>query len=205
MLELVAIAEEDGWAFVRTEDGLFTIRPPYQAWNKTKTSESIMEQGIFHHGFAHAKMDFQDFPALIKHLKQVQADAWNNQESGAFTGREIEDLVHELPAEKLAEFLDRVEEELIPTAQWEAAKKLLTTFVGVKTVRMDDDLNNRVRSLLKQCQEQTKSVQNTFSLEDSCERFKQRFHRLSAVVNVPEFMKYANNRASYGNLFIHQH
>lgn len=160
MLELVAIAEEDGWAFVRTVDGLVVVRPPYQSWSKAKATKGMVEQGVCQHGFEHAEVDFPDWGALILHLKQAQTAAWKKRGNETSSGREIEKLVHEMPAERLAKFLDRVETELFPQAQWSAAQNLLTTLLSVLTVRQDDNLNQRTVSLLMQCQAKIKSVQD---------------------------------------------
>ncbi|MEO5349661.1 MAG: hypothetical protein H7836_08455 [Magnetococcus sp. YQC-3] len=158
MLELVAMAAEDGWAFVRTQDGLCVARPPYQGWSKEMATEEMLEQAICQHGFREAGGQFPDWSALIRHLKEAQVATWQATGDDPFTGQEIEELVHELSAEELErEFLDRVEQELLPAARWEAAERLLTKLLGMRVVRQSDPLNDRTCALLRQCQERKKN------------------------------------------------
>lgn len=201
MLVVVAIAEDDGWAFVRTGDEWFVCRPPYREWSKTKVTADRVELGIAHHGFVHADMHFQDWNELIRHLKQVQVAAWKKRGGETFSGQEIGGLVHHMPAERLAEFLDRVEEDLFPYARWAAAQNLLTTLLKVETVRQNKDLHGRTVSLLEQCLEKLKSVQDVANLIDSNAAFKQRFSRVSGTVDSQEVRNYAKARARTGHIF----
>ena len=107
ILNLIAIAKEDGWAFVRTGNGLIVIRPPYHASDKIEATEEMVEQGISHHGFAHAEKTFPDWRTLIHYVKQCQAETWKKQEESSSDGKRIERLFHEMPVERLTEFLDR--------------------------------------------------------------------------------------------------
>ncbi|MBF0138492.1 MAG: hypothetical protein HQL65_19860 [Magnetococcales bacterium] len=159
MIELVAIHEEDGSAFVRTEDGLIVIRPPYHAWSRYNATESMVEQGIVQHGFTQAEGNFSDWQALIQHLKHVQIAAHKNRETTTINERDIENLIYEMPADHLALFLDRVEKELLPKAQWAAAEKLLTKMLGIPTLQQSKELNNRTLLLLERSQEIRKKIQ----------------------------------------------
>ncbi len=195
MPELVAIAEEDGWAFVRSGGEWVVVRPPYQGWSKVKATESMVEQAICQHGFKSASGHFSDWDALIKHLKQEQLAAWKRRGETAFVGQEIEELIHELTAEELKEeFLDRVETELLPDGQWGAAERLLTALLGVRVVRQSDDLNARTVSLLGQCQEKKKN------LFDAASRTKSFGRSLMFPHISPVLRPYANERARIGSL-----
>ena len=160
MLELVAMAEEDGWAFVRTGEELVVVQPPYQVWNWAKATESQLEQAICRHGFRQAGESFPDWRQLIQHLKQRQVAAWQERGGTGLTEREMEEMVQELSSDRLAEFLDHVETELLPRQQWAAAEKLLRVLLGVRTVLDSDFLRHRTLSLWDRCQEKRKSVMN---------------------------------------------
>ena len=192
MLQLLAIAEEDGWAYVRTGDELVVTRPPYQGWCKVKATESILEQAICRHGFRQTEGQFSDWRALIHYLKQAQLAAWKAQETSAFTGQEIKELIHELSAEELeAEFLDRVEKELFPQDQWNVAARLLTDLLGVRVVRESNTLNQRTVTLLKHCQKKLAA-----RASDPAEELARQFPNLKLP-----FVQFARNRAADGSPF----
>jgi hypothetical protein len=60
-------------------------------------------------------------------------------------------LIHFAPPDILANYLDRIERELIPGREWEAAQELLTVLLGVEAVRSEVTLYERTRRLLESC------------------------------------------------------
>lgn len=197
MPDLVAIAPGSDWAFIRVNNKLVVIRPPYRSWSQMDATESMVEEAITRHGFVHSEQNFQDLKALIDHLKQGQAAIWKERHQEGFTGVEIERLVHQLPAERLVRFLDKAENDFIPKKKWDAAEELLAALLDVKVVRQDDVLNRRILTLLRSCIQARnmaeKHAQDALNSDENPEYYNQHFPN---IPNPEKFRKFVEKRSS---------
>ncbi len=46
MFRLLAVASEDGWAFVRYGDELLLVKPPYSQWALSRAEEVDLERSL---------------------------------------------------------------------------------------------------------------------------------------------------------------
>lgn len=151
MIELLAIAPDDGWAFVRRGRQIQVVRPPYQRWNLAIVPESTLEAAIQHHGFAAEEKTFPDWRSLIVHLKDQIVQTRQAQGRGAPDSEAIRNLVHRAPPKILGSYLDRIESELLPNRELEAALDILTRLLEVEAVKTNQDLYRRALHLLSRC------------------------------------------------------
>ena len=148
MLELLAIASEDGWAFVRTEGDIVLARPPYSASNSSSVSEASVEKAVVHHGFSASEREFPNWRELIEFLNQQV------RETRDARGEEIQreglgaQMMEFASRGILENFLGRIETELLPSASWEPAERLLIDMLKVSRVRQDEQLHSRATNLL---------------------------------------------------------
>jgi hypothetical protein len=72
MLELLAYAPEDGWAFVKTPEGIVLQRPPYRSTTmRRQLDDSAVKHAVCHEGFTEPPQDrMQDWAGLIQFLHQ---------------------------------------------------------------------------------------------------------------------------------------
>lgn len=153
MFKLVAAAPEDGWAFVERDKQLVIIRPPYLKSTLASVPEGAVERAIKHHGFIEQEQSFADWESLISHLREQYLAIRREQGSKVPSLEEIRSLLHLAPDYLLAQFLDRVELELLPQKEYEPAIKLLTYLLGVDAVKKDSDLYHRTVQFLRKAQE----------------------------------------------------
>ncbi len=152
MLDLLAVAYEDGYAFVRDRNSIYAIRPPYISRNKRPVSMSIVERAIAAHGFSPEDMRFNDWAALIDHLKTrfIEKRAESGQDKP--DARQIKRLVQRAPQRIVLQYLENIESELIPNREWRAAIGLLTNLLRNKIVQENMEFLNRCADLLERCQ-----------------------------------------------------
>jgi hypothetical protein len=149
MLKLVASAPGDGWAFVQRGEETLLVRPPYQQWALTSVSEGAVETAVQHHGFVLEEKSFSDWGSLIAHLKE-QYLAWRHERGVAIPDvEEVRSLIHLAPTYILENYMNRIEDELLPQGEWQAAMKLLAYLLGVEAVKSDSDLYERALGLLQ--------------------------------------------------------
>ena len=149
MIELLALAPEDGWAYVRTEKGIRLLRPPYINGTSSFVEEHTVEKAVCTHGFTAMTEHFADWGRLIDFLNQRvvesrQAHGQTIPEPGAMG----QDMLKMAPPDVLITFLDRVERELLPQHQWSHAESLLLAMIRLPTVRQDAELHERATTLL---------------------------------------------------------
>jgi hypothetical protein len=164
MLKLLASAPGDGWAFIKKDQRVVVIRPPYQQWTLTAVPEGTVEKALQHHGFVAQDRTFADWDSLIAHLREQFLAVRRDQGLKVPDTEELRSILHLAPAYLLAAFLDRVEMELLPQREWESAMELLTYLLGVEAVKTDSDLYNRTVQLLHESQ-RAKNIEELWRLK----------------------------------------
>jgi|GEM_PF-2501050 len=153
MLELLAIAPEDGWALVRSGGrGVRLVRPPYTKNSAAFVSEDSVSVAVSKHGFLvpgpeHSR--FSNWRELVAYLDGGIGAARGTQVSGGLPDDAGEQLLEFAPPDVLREFLRRVEEELIPEGRWDHAENLLLKMLVLDSVCGDPGLRDKAVKLLK--------------------------------------------------------
>jgi hypothetical protein len=161
VIHLVAVAYDDGYAFVREGDALYSVRPPFSA--KRLASESSAERAITGFGFERAEGPFKDWTSLIDHLKGELIR--RREEAGAHPDtKRIRQLVERAPKRIVETFLEKIEHELIPNKEWKAVMSLLTSLLRNKAVECDASLLRRCADLQSRSLEEQNS--RTVGLEE---------------------------------------
>ncbi|MBN2207944.1 MAG: hypothetical protein JW759_01420 [Candidatus Coatesbacteria bacterium] len=148
MLELLAIAAEDGWAYVRNETGIYLVRPPYAKSTRQFTDMHTVDKAVVGYGFTGMRKEFPGWEELIAFLRE-QIDA-----SLKARGMELarsglgEEMLRLAPPDVLARFLDRVENELLPQHEWDHAENLLLAVLKLPVIGADAELYRRTIDLL---------------------------------------------------------
>ena len=128
MIELLAVAHADGWALIRIDGATFVVRPPYRDWAKIRVSEHTVEIAVVSYGFVREEGEFHDYVSLFRHLWTLRAAAHKGPEPDS---KRIRDILRMVPPEIAERHLTRIEEELLPAgdrnAAWEALSRLLTS------------------------------------------------------------------------------
>jgi len=203
MLELLAVAPEDGWAFVRVKGTTCLVRPPYAKSNVIQADDAAVETALFKHGFVSpsGKRTFVDWAALVAFLNQqvLQSRADAGQplpELGA--GKE---LLMIAPREVLDSFLDRVENELLPEHQLDHASNLLTAMLRAPAARTNTQICDRVSVLLGKVQE-SRAAAETFRWEVArISNFDSVFPTIARLHGRERVMGLAEEVASRGQVF----
>lgn len=148
MLELLALAPEDGWAFVRTGESIWLVRPPYSRSDYCPVSEHALEKGVTRHGFSACERGFADWRELVDFLnEEVRKSREARGEQIVREGLGAQ-MMQFAPVDVLDRFLGRVETELLPSGSWEPAERLLIDMLRLPQVHQNPRLLARVSDLL---------------------------------------------------------
>jgi hypothetical protein len=155
MLEVLALAREDGWAFVRDGARIVALRPPYDRATPREVSDAVVARAVGDHGFTPSGEKFVDWPAVIEYLRHQMIKAREEE------GRKLPPegvgraLLRHAPADEVSEMLEQVEAELLPAKELSAAERMLMAVLEVSPhVRRDDTLYRRALKLLGRVREE---------------------------------------------------
>jgi hypothetical protein len=146
MIELVALAPEDGWAYIRRDGAYSLVRPPYRNTHLVPIDKSAVASAVTKHGFVAADETFADMPALVEHMRSHLREAHPDLPSA----EELQ-MRHwkAAGADALEHALARVEDEFLPGGKYDHAMRLVTAMMQHSPVlREDGDLMRRGASLL---------------------------------------------------------
>ncbi|SPF39518.1 hypothetical protein SBA4_2350005 [Candidatus Sulfopaludibacter sp. SbA4] len=151
MLELLAIAREDGWAFIKKDGQLILLKPPYRDSNLVRVCEDIIEKAVSLHGFEPIHESYPGWGPLVDFLRAELAKV-RQSKLGILDDAELKfELLRDAPREILEYYLHRTESELIPNGEWNAALDVLTLLMRVDIVRQDANLCQHAIALLQKC------------------------------------------------------
>jgi hypothetical protein len=162
MLEILALAREDGWAFVRDGRRIRLLRPPYTGSSSADVSEATVATATARHGFVAPGPDrqrFADWPALVGFLKSEVVAARKARGLAAPADEVGEQLLEYAPEATFRSFLDRIDRELLPAKAWDHAEKLLLRMLALPAFRENDDLCARAVALLERTSQGRKQAQ----------------------------------------------
>ena len=132
MIQLLAIAPEDGWAFVRSEGRILLLRPPYGKRRRPSVEEGTVARAVAMEGFEAADQVFPDWIALFAFLEE-RFLAGRKPLPAALAPESVERILRHAPGSALEKILNRIEHEFLPGRHWDAASELLARFLAVET------------------------------------------------------------------------
>lgn len=151
MLRLRAAAWDDGYAIVQDGEDLAMIRPPYRRENKHRVTPKDIERAVSNYGFSVADETFDDWAALIGHLRQRFIEF--RQKEGAPDSARIMRLAERAPRDIVVSYLDKVEQQMLPSHEFHAAVLLLTHLLRNQIVKNDGGMLKRVNELLQRAEQ----------------------------------------------------
>lgn len=168
MIRLLAMAPEDGWAFVRSANRTLLLRPPYGKRRHPAVEESAVARAVAVEGFEAADKAFPDWLALFAFLEE-RFLAGRKALPVALAPEAVERILRHAPCSVLKNILDRIEHELLPGRQWDAAGELLARFLAVDSPATAG-LRSRAAELLVRCQQaRSAAAQRWQRLADSAQ------------------------------------
>lgn len=161
MLELLAFAPEDGWAYIVNDAEVRLIRPPFTRNSTSVVQKESVATAVTRHGFVlppEGHETFPNWPALLDFLS-TQLVVARLAKGSVVDDDAGEDLLAFAPADTLRGFLDRIGTELIPNCEWDHAEKLLLKMLAMPSFVTLTDLYKRAVDLLGQISKGRKKKQ----------------------------------------------
>lgn len=150
MIKLIAVNYSDAYALVEIEGSKYAVRPPFKTKGRSISSEDVVK-AISLYGFLPEQKDFESWSDLLRYLS---SEAIEHRKALGFESPKSENIrkiVEKAPLEQVKKFLLRIEEELIPNSEINAAQHLLTSLIRNSLVRNNDEVFKKCAYLLEEC------------------------------------------------------
>lgn len=205
MIELLAFAPEDGWAYIQTDAKVRLVRPPFTRESISVVQKESVVTALTRYGFVLPPEGYQDFPnwsALFDFLRAQLVQALKAKGEWVADDSPGEDLLAFAPPDKLREFLARTEAELIPNEKWDHAENLLLKMLALPSFPQQVDLYERAVGLLgRVSQGRAKKQKELFTLAQEDVDFPKTFPRAAEHYGQQEVVKLAEEIACRGTIF----
>jgi len=149
---IVCQAYKDGWAYAKTlaDNKTWVIKPPYKLESFVTINETSVASAVCKHGFSCADLPekpFSNLAELIQFLEKKYVEEHRQHHTATEDSAAIKQLIHFAPKEIIIQYLDAVENELIPNQEINAAKKLLADLLTTQIIKNDPTLQERIKIL----------------------------------------------------------
>jgi len=153
MLTIVAAALSDGWAFVSDGGGIRLVRPPYTLSSTASAPETAVQKAVAQYGFEAGGQSFGTWNELISFLRDRMVQAY--RELGLPVPRQGVggEVVRHLPLRLLNKYLDRIQSDLLPRGEFDAAEAVLADVLRNQAVRESAAALGRALDLMLEARE----------------------------------------------------
>jgi len=134
-IKVVAIAPDDGWAFIVKGDSVFLLRPPYLSSNIIEVSEEAVERAISSLGFDRCEVTFSSIVEVVRYLKEEYIKSMKDRGIKIPSSEKLKDIMKYATDNILLEYLDKAKNELIPRGKLDAAASLAFDLIELEKVK----------------------------------------------------------------------
>ena len=178
-IEVIAIAPNDGWAFIKKEDSkIFLLRPPYTSSDQIKASEKDLENAIHLHGFEECDHSFSNIKEVIRFLKDKYVEAMKNLGIELPSLDDLKELLKYASDDILLEFLEKAERDLIPRGKLDVAISIALDIMKLEKARVNRKICNMAVAIIEECNQKKREkeeLSETLVEESQRETWEDRF------------------------------
>jgi hypothetical protein len=163
---LVAIAPEDGWGYIKTNNNYYLIRPPYPSKLEElpKVTESTINRAITFYGFRSCHHEFNDLDEVIKFLEKTYLDTKKGMKilSLEKLRKEFIDILDYLGNKFVYNLIRDVLDDidyLINHYELLKAEKSIIKLQDILNKYNFEDLNEKLRHLRQECERKKKELE----------------------------------------------
>lgn len=201
-IKIIAIAPNDGWAFIEKEDKIFLLRPPYAFSNHLiQATQRDVENALHLHGFEECEFGFDDMKEVIAFLKEEYVKAMKERGIALPSLDELKELLKYASDETLLEYLEKAEKELISRGKFDAANSIALDVM--KLQRENPEIHNMaIRVLEKCCQKKREMEELEASIIEENERstWEDRFPNAAKKYSVDAMVRYKESIRDKGQI-----
>lgn len=201
-IRMLAIAPDDGWAFVVEKGKTYAIRPPYLESNLVEVSDRSVEQAVELYGFERHEKDFDSFVSLVRYLqdeyvKTKRANGIDLPSSGTIRG-----LLKFADDNTIWLYLKRATKELIPKGKFDGAVMIANQLAKLEKVKHNPEMQKMTNEIYeKYCERQIQLRKLTPKIPSaSCSSWRKKFPDVAKRFSLTDVIEYQKAVTSEGQV-----
>jgi len=182
-IELLAIAPDDGWGFIKIDNQIKLIQPPYSDADIFVLAEDAVAKSVDLYGFNYCNKSFENILEVIAFLEDQYV---KSKESAGITLpslEEIKKLLVYANKDVIRRYIKRINDELLPKFKFSSASYLASELLKLEKVRKSPEMVIQLADVLQlqnqRCAALKLLYQNT--VDQVIQSWSSRFH--NAVEN----------------------
>lgn len=164
--KIIAIAANDGWAFIVKEDRIFLLRPPYVSSNQIEVSEGVVENAIHLYGFEECAITLSSMNEVVRFLKEKYIESKRIQGIDLPSSEQIRELLKYATDDVLIEYLNKAKTELIPEGKLDAAESIALELMKLERVKNNPEMQEKAIHILEKCSQWRRNLKE-LAIEES--------------------------------------
>lgn len=178
-ITIIAIAPNDGWAFITKENEVYLLRPPYTSTNHIiKATQKNVQNALHLHSFEECDQSFGAQKEVIDFLKDKYVEAIKNRGIDLPSKDELGESLKYATDDILLKLLERAEKEWIPKGKRKAASSIALDIMKLEKTRSNTEIHKMAVSVLEKCgQEEREMEELAQEVGNQQETWKDRFPR----------------------------
>lgn len=154
MYKLVAIAIEDGWAYLTRDDKYYLIRPPYENLNIVNSEE--ITYAINFLGFLEKEFINEDLDEIVKYI-QNQSEIFYQEEDLEITSKDLDEFFEHSSKEEFKFLLNCIDNNLILEGKILEARNFITDIKSHSSSKKYD-LTANLKEIDLKCEKADSSI-----------------------------------------------
>lgn len=150
-IKVIAIAPNDGWAFIIKEDEMFLMRPPYTSNHMLEATQKTVQNALHMHGFEVCDQSFGNWKEVIDFLKNKYVEAIKSRGIDLPSKDELGEILKYATDDILLRFLERAEKELIPQGKREAARSIALDIMKLEKAKSNTEIHDKALRVFDKC------------------------------------------------------
>ena len=159
-IKIIAIAPNDGWAFIIKEGKIYLLRPPYTTSNQIEVSSKVVENAIHIHDFEECVFTFDSMSEVIGSIKDRYIKSMKEQGIDLPSSEELRELLKYATDDVLLEYLKRAKRELIPEGKLDAAESVTIDLMKLERVMRNPEMQKMAIDILENCKEERERLRD---------------------------------------------
>lgn len=186
--KILAIAVNDGWAYIKIKDQILLIKPPYAPAFTEKVTKEDVERAILLSGFEKVKVNFESLEDAIQYIKDEFVSYKKVNDIKIPSNSEIKEVLQYAPKNIIENFLDRVETQLISEHKFQFASRILNDILELPITMSDKELKSRAEKISQKCIKKRAELYETSIKQES-------FKNILREYSINSLMKYTDNKS----------
>ena len=151
-INIIAIAVDDGWAFIVKEGKIFLLSPPYTS--HTEVSRKVVEHSIYLYRVEECDIVLNSIDDAVEYLKKKYIESMKKRGIKIPSSKQLRRLWKYATDDVLLKCLKKIKNELIPEGKLDIAKSMASDLIKLEKVQNNSEMREMCRDIINKCNQE---------------------------------------------------